>query len=283
MTRSPHTPAGPTTTPWAALAAHWQLLGPPLRPVAEDIARLTAAWQAARGAEPAEPLAVLLLGVTPEYAQHAWAPRQELVAVDSSETMIRVVWPGDIPGRRALVADWLQLPFPDASFDLILCDNGPALFNSLERLEAFGRELRRVVRPTGCAAIRNLERPARTEPVEAAVADVLAGRVDNFHAFKMRFLMALQGAHPDPGIELGAAWEQFNRLLPDRAQLAARIGCSARVIATIDAYRGRAARYSFYNAAEITRGFAGFRVVPGPAGRYPFAERCPVFALAPAP
>jgi hypothetical protein len=52
-------------------------------------------------------------------------------------------------------------------------------------------------------------------------------------------------------------------------------------IATIDAYRERDARYSFLSLEELAEAFTGFRLRPGPAGHYPFAECCPVFSLTP--
>jgi len=280
----PAVQAGDPARPWDALAEHWKRLDSPLRPSPEDLARLKAVWRESLPAgPPARRLDVLLLGVTPEFALFPWAPEVQLTAVDSSETVIKAVWPGDGPDRQVLLGHWLQLPFAPAAFDLILCDNGPTLFNGLEAVSAFGQALRRVLRPEGRIVMRNFERPARPEPVEAAVADARAGRVRNFHAFKMRFLMALQGDAAESGIRLGDAWERFDEFFPDRSALASSLGCSERVVATMDAYRGQDARYSFYSLAEVAAGFTGFRLIPGPPGRYPFAECCPVFALIPEP
>ena len=49
---------------------------------------------------------VLLLGVTPELAV---IPRRT-VAVDWSERMIAVAWPGDCDSRHAVLGDWRALP-----------------------------------------------------------------------------------------------------------------------------------------------------------------------------
>ncbi len=270
--------------PWDALAEHWKRLDCPLRPTPEDLARLKAVWlESLPAGLPARRLDVLLLGVTPEFALFPWAPEVQLTAVDSSETVIKAVWPGDGPSRQVLLGHWLELPFAPATFDLIVCDNGPTLFNGLEAVAGFGRALRRVLRQDGRIVMRNFARPACAERVETAVADVWAGRVRNFHAFKMRFLMALQGDEAASGVRLGDAWERFNGFFPDRAALAASLGCSERVVATMDAYRGQEARYSFYTLAEVAAGFTGFRFMVGPPGSYPFAECCPVFALVPEP
>lgn len=277
-------PPGDPGRPWDALAEHWKRLDSPLRPAPEDLARLQAVWLESLPTDPpARRLDVLLLGVTPEFALFPWAPEVQLTAVDSSETVIKAVWPGDGPGRQVRRGEWLHLPFGPATFDLILCDNGPTLFNGLKAVAGLGRALRRVLRSDGRVVMRNFARPARPEPVESAVADVWAGRVRNFHAFKMRFLMALQGDTAAAGVRLGEAWERFNGFFPDRAALAASLGCRERVVATIDAYRGQEARYSFYSLAEVADGFPGFRLIVGPPGSYPFAECCPVFALVPEP
>src|SRR4029078_5034459 len=86
----------------------WDDWGSPLRPAPEDIAifrRAIAAWHATNGARRGR---LFLCGVTPGVATMEWPFASELVAMDRAESMVRVVWPGDIPGvRRASVGNWL--------------------------------------------------------------------------------------------------------------------------------------------------------------------------------
>jgi hypothetical protein len=59
---------------------------------------------------------VLMLGVTPEYAEFG----HRLTAVDSSAAMIQHVWPGDTPHRRAVLCDWKEHPMQDT--DIVIGD-----------------------------------------------------------------------------------------------------------------------------------------------------------------
>lgn len=268
--------------PWARHAARWNLLGPPLRPVAEDMERLRAAWRnstpMATGGRPAE---ILSLGVTPEIALFDWAAEQRLTAVDGSEAMIGAVWPGDTARRKAVLSNWMRMPFEAGSFDLILCDGGLAPVVGTERIGALGRELARLLGPGGRVAMRHFARPEKTETVEAVASAARQGQIGNFHELKLRLLMALQGRDFETGVELGETWECFSRLFTDREALAARVGCSLETVGTIDAYKDSRSRYSFPNLAEVANAFDLFTLREGPAGGYPFAECCPVFTLTP--
>jgi SAM-dependent methyltransferase len=268
--------------PWAAHARQWGRLGPPLRPCPEDLQRLADTWRNSLGGSlPARRLEILLLGVTPEIAVHSWADDFFLTAIDATEVMLRAVWPGDGPRRRAFQADWLRMPFPPATFDLVLSDCGLAPLSGPGQLEALGRELRRVLRADGRVVMRHFARPANPEPVETVIQAVATGLVANFHELKLRLLMALPA---DPaGVCLGAAWQRFQDLFPDRKKLAKQLGCPLETIGTIDAYQGRDARYVFPPLLELVEVFTGFTLTRGVPGTYPLAPVSPVFALTPKP
>ena len=265
-------------------AARWARLGPPLRPCPEDLPRLRAAWLAALpGGIPGRCIEVLSLGVTPEVALFPWAEKVSLRAIDASEEMIRTVWPGDGPERKAVLGEWLRTPFAEGSFDLIVCDAGLTQLVGIEAVTLLGRELRRLLRTDGRVVMRHFARPARMESEQSLVDATEAGRVGNFHELKLRLLMVLESRTPQLGVRLGEAWGCFERLFPDREALAKRLGCNLPTVATIDAYRGREARYSFLSLGELAQAFDAFRLALGPAGHYPFAECCPVFSLTPKP
>jgi hypothetical protein len=115
------------------------------------------------------------------------------------------------------------------------------------------------------------------------VAATAGGAVHNFHELKLRLLMALDAQSSGSGVRLGDAWDAFERIFPHRESLARRLGCALQTVATIDAYRGRDARYTFRSLAQVSRVFDAFRLTQGPPGHYPFAECCPVFSLTPIP
>lgn len=232
---------------------------------------------------PTRPLEILLLGVTPEIATFPWATDFNLTAVDASAMMIQAVWPGDAPGRRAVLGDWLSLPFAAAAFDLILCDCGLVVIADMNLFTSLSRELQRVLRPDGRVVLRHLSRPEKSESVAGLTLAAATGGVGNFNELKLRLLMGLQGDRADLGVSLSETFDCFERLFPDREALAARLGCSLAIISTIDAYRGRSARYAFPTIAEVADAFGTFSLMLGPAGHYGLADRCPVFSLTPKP
>ncbi len=268
--------------PWAAFATNWARLGSPLRPCEEDLQRLKVAWATSLPARiPGRRIDVLVLGVTPEIALFPWAEKTSLCAIDASEEMIRSVWPGDGPDRKAALGDWQEMPFANASFDLILCDQGLPLLVETASLTALGGELRRLLRKDGRVVMRHFARTADLDTEQSIVAATEAGEMHNFHGLKLRLLMALDAQSSGQGVRLGDVWDCFQRLFPDREALARRLGCGLETIGTIDAYRGRDGRYIFRSLAEVARVFDAFRMAEGPPGHYPFAEYCPVFSLTP--
>jgi SAM-dependent methyltransferase len=269
--------------PWAAHARQWSRLGPPLRPALEDLQRLQTAWlnSLAPVGLPARRVEILSLGVTPEIASFGWAEDYFLTAADASEVMIRAVWPGDAPNRQAVQASWQELPFADGTFDLIVSDGGLVPLAAPGQLAALGLELRRALRPTGRVVMRHFIRPVLAESPADLVRALEAGNIRGFHELKLRLVMAL-GEAP-AGVRLADVWECFQQWFPDREALAARLGCPLEVIATIDAYRDREARYVFPDLTELSQTFARFSLAVGPAGHYPFAPCCPVFCLTPKP
>jgi SAM-dependent methyltransferase len=224
---------------------------------------------------------ILTLGVTPEIALFPWSTDFHLTAIDASEDMIRSVWPGDAPNRRAVLGNWLAMPFADASFDLIVTDTGLALVVGAEKLRAAANELGRVLRKYGRVAMRHFARPSIPETFEDIVRATETGQLRNFHELKLRLLMAVESQSAGTGARLADVHDRFQHLFPDREQLANRLGCDLRTVSAIDAYRGRDARYSFHSLGEVAQAFDEFLLSPGPAGHYPAAECCPVFSLTP--
>ena len=80
---------------WEELARKWDRYGPPICPDHSDVAHYRAGIAGAEAH-------VLLLGVTPQLAGLG----TRLTALDGSQAMIDHVWPGNTPGRRAILGDW---------------------------------------------------------------------------------------------------------------------------------------------------------------------------------
>lgn len=266
---------------WEKFARQWRLLGPPLRATKEDAERLYAVWRSSLPhGVPEGRLEVLLLGVTPELTFFPWSADCTITALDTSEPMLRTVWPGDAPGRRGVQGDWLRAPFADGSFDLILNDGGIIGCDSRVKLATLGRECLRLLRPGGRVVIRHFVRPEPIEKPEAVVAAVAAGEIGNFHALKLRLLLALPLEHDPLMTSLPAGLRTFDRLFPDRAALAQQLGCSLETIGTVDAYAGMG-DYRFADLAELRVAFPDFEVRTGPPASYPLGACCQVFIFTP--
>src|SRR5688572_9791107 len=140
------------TNHWEHYHRHWNLLNAPLRPPAETVGIIE------REAATAD-ADVLLLGVTPELAGLGKTMR----AVDSSPGMISALWKASTPAREAVVGSWFDLPLASGSVDAVIGDGSlNSLGTSAERLLLL-REMVRVLRPEGRAAIRVFASPGLRE------------------------------------------------------------------------------------------------------------------------
>ncbi|MCX7789499.1 MAG: class I SAM-dependent methyltransferase [Chloroflexaceae bacterium] len=221
----------------------------------------------------------LLLGVTPEYAAMGWPAGTRLLAVDRNRAMIGHVWPkqGLPAGATVIRGEWARLPFPSACFDLVVGD-GVTFAHGAKGLE---REVARVLRLDGRYLLRAFIRPDQPESPDAVHADLEAGRIGSFHAYKWRLAMALHGTL-DEGVRVADIWRAWRARVPDAAALARRMGWPPAVLATIDAYRDAAAVYAFPTLAELRLGLlADFDLLTIRFPGYELGERCPLVELRP--
>lgn len=220
---------------------------------------------------------VLELGVTPELANLG----KTLTAVDWSEPMLAHIWPGDSATRRAIKANWWELepltPKPTAVVGdgSLACVKWPAPYIAVfTRLAALLSDRSRLV-------LRCYIRPDQAEPIEQIVSDVMAGKMNGFHAFKLRLSIALAGATGNPNIAIKDILAGFNAAFPDRQKLASATGWSVDDIAEMDAYKGSDAIYSFVTRKELVD------IIPDSftnvqfhdAGTYEMAEHCPLLVM----
>jgi SAM-dependent methyltransferase len=227
---------------WERMSRQWRLVGPPLRPVREDVAFVEEV-ATRMGASRA-----LLLGVTPEIAMCAWPVGTHVTAVDASEAMIALVWPAP-PGASAVRADWRALPVPDAGVDLIAGDGSLNVMGTLEHARELLVEARRALRRDGALMLRIFVGPDVREDPRAVVADLRAGRVATFDAFRWRLLASL--ASRDASAPLAHAWSAWRELVPDGRAVLGALGWNDELALTLEAYRDSRSSYVHPTRADL--------------------------------
>jgi len=193
--------------------------------------------------------------------------------------MIQSLWAGDALGYPAVCADWITLPVRDHSQDIVIGDGAFNIMADPARHRALAGVIGRILRPGGLTLMRFFLRPDRAEPAARVIEDLWQGHIGNFHVFKWRLAQALQG-DSSSGVCLADIWDAWRAAVPEPPRLAQRLGWSLDVLATIDNYRGAAARYTFPRLDEA-RALFDERFVEELCAfpRYELGERCPTLAF----
>ena len=267
-------------THWDQTAAQrFHLISSPFRPSKGDTKIMedaVAQWSAgdSRGS-----LRVLLCGVTPEIACMAWPEGTELLAVDQSEEMIRLVWPGDIEGRRrAEHGDWLRLPQANSWFDLVVGDGCLSCMEYSHGYRILAASLHRVLKKQGLFLMRCFVRPEVSETPQDVFEDLLARRIGSFSAFRWRLMTALQ-EDPREGVGMGEVWQAWVDAGIDWNTVVARTGWPTEAIHSMP--KG-GTRFSFPTLGELRTTVSDhFEEVAVHIAQYELAERCPTLVLFP--
>ena len=254
-------------TPWSEFHRRWPKLKPPLRPNEEVVA-------AVRGAIEGHADRALLLGLTPELGEVA----QDTVAVDWSEKMLAIVWPGNTATRRAVRANWLHLPCKAGAFSAAIGDGSLNCLEYPRQYRLIFEELARALRPGARLAIRMFLTPDPCETLGQLQNATMAGSTGVVDALKWRIAHALCSERHAPNIAVRSIRDAFNTLFPDRAELARACHWSMDHIEQIDAYANLPDVFSFPTEAQVLEtipaSFARARFVS--SGSYELAERCPI-------
>jgi len=141
-------------------------LGPFLfEPYAADLAARAAALRPGRILETAAGTGIVTAALA------AALPEARIVATDLNPDMLRVAASKlDTPRASFAPADAQALPFPDAGFDLVVCQFGAMFFP--DRIAAY-REARRVLKPGGTFLFNVWDR-LDSNPASKAVAEAVA-------------------------------------------------------------------------------------------------------------
>jgi ubiquinone/menaquinone biosynthesis C-methylase UbiE len=224
----------------------------------------------------------LILGVTPEIARLSWAATTSLLAVDKSQHMITAIWPGfPTPGKDAVCANWLNMPVPDNSHNIILGDASlvPVSFpNNYQRLL---KEILRITTTGSLFAFRTfIKQKENVESPEEVLRDMWKGAIGSFHAFRLRLLMSLQ-KDAVSGVRLMDVWTFWDKqkIAPER--LAKKTGWPLRHIQTIQSYKEKGDFYHFLTLEQLRAIFKeeGFNEVACIWPSYELGDRCPTLGF----
>jgi SAM-dependent methyltransferase len=267
-----------TTGHWPDIAKMWKQVGPPLRPSSQDITFLNNTinpWVRDNGSPRA-----LILGVTLELYRLLWPNGTDLLAVDHTRGMINSIWPG--PPDAAIYADWTDMPLPDSSRDIVLCDGGIHLLAYPHEHREFIRTLRRVTSPNGICVFRLFIPPKEREEPDKVLRDLLDAKIANLNLLKLRLGMAL---HNDitQGVQLRHVWNALYEAAPDFNLLASRLGWPLEHLLVINTYRDCPNRYCFLDLDDVCRIFCenpgGFKLEAVHVPTYELGERCPTIVF----
>jgi hypothetical protein len=265
---------------WDDIATSFSVLGPPLKPSSEDIDFVESAVRNWSSSYPRQPLRALLLGVTPEIANIRWPDASTLLAVDNSLGMAQAVWPGNIRGKRWVVCgDWLALPRPNSSCDVVIADGSLNCLRYPDGFRAVAKNIRDLLHQDGVLLLRCYVQPVTKELAEDIVSDLVQARIPSINHFKFRLLMAMQSS-TEQGISVRDVYKKWVDSEIDEEQLMARTGWEKRAFQSIELYRGQDAIHTFPSVTELRAVLLEFfdeTSISIPA--YLLGERCPRFVL----
>jgi SAM-dependent methyltransferase len=261
--------AQPQAEYWSQIARHWALLGPPLKPSAQDIEAYL------RGVREFAAPSAAILGVTPELVAMPWPGGSKIVAIDHNPDMIRAVWPSG--SRQAINGDWARLHVRDGTFDTILCDGGFSVVSFPDGGRRVAQSIGRALVPGGVALIRIYAPPTRKEDPEVILNDFVGGKVPTLNHLKLRLAMALE-SEPGAGVELSIIWQAIHKRAPDLHLLAAQLGWDPDHLLAINAYRDSRTCYYFPSIRSVHDLFDAhaFRFEWFSVPTYALGDRCQV-------
>jgi SAM-dependent methyltransferase len=258
-----------STTHWHRLFQAWSNLSTPVRVSADAIASIKAEVAEVTGP-------ILLLGLTSGLMDAG----SDITAVDQSHVLVSDLWPGNTRDRRAVVGDWLRLPFEAASFAACIGDGSLISFDYPDRLQLVLAEVARCLKSGGKFACRVFLAPDTAERF-ADLETVVQQRRISFQHFKFKFAMAMGAEGENPNVRVASIPEFFDVRFPDRGRLAAVTGWDRAEIDTIDIYRKSAANYAFPTKNQllsvVPKAFEHARFVP--VQNHPLGNEWPILVI----
>jgi hypothetical protein len=162
-------------------------MAPPLRPSSEHIQFLEAAVAGLAGPGRGRARKALLLGVTPDIVQMRWPEDLLLIGMDNSWPMVRSLWAGSVPGRRAVVCgDWLAPALPHGSIDLAVGDGSVNSLQSYAEVHRLAANVSSILKKGGACLLRCYVQPSVKEQPREVLDAMHGGEICSCHHFRMR-------------------------------------------------------------------------------------------------
>lgn len=270
-------PTGPADSHWARVASMYAKIGSPLRPSEQDINFLEETVAAYTLRHPGASQA-MLLGATTDIAAMRWPPSFSLLGVDHSSEMLKLVWPGNVPGKRwAVNGNWLSLPQQPSSCDVVIGDGSMNCVRS-DQHRAFARSVSAALKPEGILILRCFTRTEQQERPDQVLEDALRGGIPTFTQFRFRLFMALQ-----PSLREGIAMNRVYRFwVTYESLLRSRAGWPPSDIDVMEIHRDGSAVHTFPTLAEFRAALSeSFEEISVSFPTYYAGDRCPRLVLAP--
>jgi SAM-dependent methyltransferase len=262
---------------WDSLAGQFQHQQPPLRPCAEDTNRIQRVIQDQSRQCPQSNTNALLFGVTPEIVNLSWPANTFLVAVEKSQPMIDLVWPGNILYRRQVIhGDWFGVKLKKHSFDFIIGDGFLTALSYPNEHEQFASRIFQWLKPDGLLIARLFIRPSKKETFAKILADLKASRIARFDILKWRLAMAIQRTTRE-GVMVDDIYRAWNKIEKDLPHLSEQAGWPRLTVDTIKLYAGRTNHYAFPTIKELKDIFSSrLKLVSITMPAYDFGQCCPI-------
>ncbi|MFT4584476.1 MAG: hypothetical protein ACI915_001921 [Gammaproteobacteria bacterium] len=235
---------------WPHIARIWHQVTPPLRPSNFDLAIYQSIMD---GVACAEPLRILVLGVTPEIRSLS-VPRATLWrAVDRSGDMIKYVWPGN--PEEVLCTTWDAMNFPPGTFDIVFCDGGLCLLAYPEQHTVLAEKLSAMLRPGGQLIMRLFCSDDRADTVADVLLDLEHHNIPSLSALKLRLWVALQTSVAE-GLRPHDVWSIISGFADnDLRHLAEDNGWPVDNVLALENHKDSGARYHLLQLADVKRLF----------------------------
>jgi SAM-dependent methyltransferase len=235
---------------WPHIAQLWHQVTLPLRPSNFDLAIYQSILD---GLKHADPLRILVLGVTPEIRCLNAPLTTVWRSVDRSRDMIKYVWPGN--PDEVQCTTWDAMDFPTASFDIVFCDGGLCLLAYPDQHTALAEKLSTMLRPGGQFIIRLFCSDGRTDSVDDVLRDLAHHNIASLSALKLRLWVALQTSVAG-GVRPHYVWSVISGFADnDLRRLAEDHGWPIENVLALENHKNSDARYHLLQVADVEQLF----------------------------